>query len=90
MKSLSLFVILVSFPLAAFAQGPQKSPLDPTHWGVVYDIPETKRVTVKSGVSYFKDAASDLQIDIYSPAAAKSSGKLPTIPCAAMSRGQLL
>ena len=79
MKLVVLLVILASSTLAAFAQGPQKSPLDPTHWGVVYDVPETKRVTVKNGVTYFKDAASDLQIDIYSPSGAKSSDKLPAV-----------
>lgn len=79
MKLVVLLVILASSTLAAFAQGPQKSPLDPTHWGVVYDLPETKRVTVKSGVTYFKDARSDLQIDIYSPAGAKSTDKLPAV-----------
>ena len=77
MKWFIVFIVIVSSALGALAQN--KSPLDPTHWGVVYDIPETKRVTVKNGVTYFKDATADLQIDIYSPAGAKSSDKLPAV-----------
>ena len=56
-----------------------RSPLDPTKWGVVYDIPETKRVTVKQAVTYFKDPSAELQIDIYSPANRKADKKLPAV-----------
>ncbi|HKP70591.1 MAG TPA: hypothetical protein VJV05_14990 [Pyrinomonadaceae bacterium] len=79
MRVIFLFTIIFACVVASFAQASQKSPLDPTRWGVVYDIPETKSVTVKNGVTYFKDTTSDLQIDIYSPAGAKSSDKLPAV-----------
>ena len=79
MRSIVFAAILFTCPIVVFAQSTPKSPLDATIWGVVYDIPETKRVTVKSGVTYFKDAKSDLQIDIYLPAGAKSTDKLPAV-----------
>ncbi len=80
MKYLILFVALI-LTVQTFAQNtrPPRSPLDPTNWGVVYDVPETKGVTVKNGVTYFKDASSDLQIDIYSPPKSKTSDKLPAV-----------
>ena len=79
MRFFTLIAITVFLVVSSHGQTAQKSPLDPTNWGVVYDIPETKRVTVKNGVTYFKDATSDLQIDIYSPAGAKSNAKLPAV-----------
>lgn len=71
---LVLPVILLT-AVVGFAQTSAKSPLDPTYWGVVYDVPETKSVTVKQGITYFKDATADLQVDIYSPPAMKSNEK---------------
>src|SRR5687767_2148982 len=82
MKYFFLFLVLAGSAINIDAQNATtqaRSPLDPTYWGVVYDVPETQRVTVKSGVTYFKDAASDLQIDIYSPPGAKASDKLPAV-----------
>ena len=79
MKLLIIFTVVTSFVAGCFGQGSTKSPLDPTNWGVVYDIPETKNVSVKQGVTYFKDASADLQIDIYSPPGAKASAKLPAV-----------
>jgi tetratricopeptide (TPR) repeat protein len=80
MSKLLILPFLVVLSIPTFAQAPRdRSPLDPTVWGVVYDVPETKRVTVRSGVTYFKDATSDLQIDIYSPPGAKSNQKRPAV-----------
>ena len=79
MKYAIIFSILI-LSIQTFGQTTTpRSPLDPTYWGVVYDIPETKRVAVKQGVTYFKDSTSDLQIDIYSPPGAKTSDKLPAV-----------
>ena len=75
-------VILISLAVAGSAQDsrtPQRSPLDATGWGVIYDIPETKQVSVKPGVTYFKDSRSELQIDIYSPPGAKATDKIPAV-----------
>ncbi len=46
---------------------------------MVYDIPETKQVKVKSGVTYFKDPRSELQIDIYLPPGSKATDKNPAV-----------
>ena len=53
----------------------QRSPLDATNWGVVYDIPETKRVKVRNDVPYL----GSLGIDIYLPADLKEGEKRPTV-----------
>lgn len=79
MKYFFLFAVLIGGTLNTDAQSQARSPLDPTNWGVVYDIPETKRVGVKHGITYFKDASSDLQIDIYLPAGVKTTDKLPAV-----------
>ena len=79
MRFVTISAITAIFVLGLHGQTAQKSQLDPTYWGVVYDVPETKRVNVKSGVTYFKDASADLQIDIYSPAGAKTTDKLPAV-----------
>src|SRR5687768_16372645 len=82
MKHFFLLLLLTGTAINLDAQAvasQARSPLDPTNWGVVYDIPETKNVSVKEGVTYFKDAGADLQIDIYSPPGAKNTGKLPAV-----------
>ena len=43
MKTIAFFVLICIFSLNLFAQNNQpRSPLDPTNWGVVYDVPTTK------------------------------------------------
>lgn len=68
------------FLLAAInvlAQDPPspRSPLDPANWGVVYDLPGTRSVKLRSEVKY----SGDLAIDIYSPANAKDGTNLPAV-----------
>ncbi len=75
MKKFTLFGLIFIFSLNLAAQNVERSPLDPTRWGVVYDIPATKNVRVKPDVPY----AGNLKIDIYSPPDAKTSDKLPAI-----------
>ncbi len=53
----------------------QPSPLDATNWGVVYDVPATKQVKVRTDVPYLKDARGTLTVDIYSPADLKAGEK---------------
>ena len=79
MKYSILFAVLI---LAIHTPGQNQaphSPLEPTKWGVVYDVPATKSVKVTEGVTYFKDAASDLRMDIYSPPRAKTNERLPAV-----------
>lgn len=63
---------------SAIAQNPappQRSPLDATNWGVVYDVPATKEVKVRHNVPYL-DA---LAVDIYSPPDLKAGEKRPAV-----------
>jgi tetratricopeptide (TPR) repeat protein len=57
----------------------QRSPLDPTNWGVVYDVPATKNVKLKADVPYFKDERGTLSIDVYAPPDMKAGEKLPAV-----------
>lgn len=76
MKKIALFILILIFSLNLFAQNnQQKSPLDATNWGVVYDIPATKNVKVKTDVPY----SGDLKIDIYLPPNAKPNDKFPAV-----------
>ncbi|MBC7901094.1 MAG: hypothetical protein H7070_13705, partial [Saprospiraceae bacterium] len=46
---------MISFTSVIAAQAPfqaQRSPQDPTRWGVVYDVAATKNVSVKTDVPY--------------------------------------
>lgn len=76
MKKTALFVLIFTFSLCVFAQNNQpQSPLDGRLYGVVYDVPATKDVTVKENVPYL----GDLKIDIYSPPGAKTGEKRPAV-----------
>lgn len=68
-------------PLASarlFAQD-QRSPLAPTNWGVVYDIPATKQVKLKADVPYLREAQGTLTLDLYLPPKLKAGEKRPAV-----------
>jgi Flp pilus assembly protein TadD/dienelactone hydrolase len=75
MKKSAIFIFAFLFSLPIFAQNNQPSPLDGRLYGVVYDVPATKDVTVKENVPYL----NDLKIDIYSPPGAKAGDKFPAV-----------
>ena len=75
MKNFALFVLIFIFSIDLFAQTNERSPLDATNWGVVYDIPATKNVRVKTDVPY----SGNLTLDIYSPPNAKPNDKFPAV-----------
>ena len=76
MKKIALFILIFTFALNLFAQNTaQTSPLDGRNYGVVYDIPATRDVTLKADVPY----SANLKIDIYSPPNAKAGEKLPAV-----------
>ncbi len=77
MKGIILFVLIFTFSLSAFAQNnpQQTSPLDGRLYGVVYDIPATKGVKVKTDVPY----SGNLTIDVYSPPNAKPNDTFPAV-----------
>jgi Tfp pilus assembly protein PilF len=57
------------------AQPRQRSPLDITGWGVVYDVPATKHVKVRKEVPYL----GALAVDIYSPPDLKAGEVRPAV-----------
>lgn len=80
MQKITLFVFVFIFSLSLYAQNnPPQSPLSPTVWGVVYDVPATKDVKLKADVPYLKDAKGTLAIDIYTPPNMKAGEKLPAV-----------
>jgi pentatricopeptide repeat protein len=80
MKYLTLLIFAILFAVPAAAQNTgTRSPLDPTVWGVIYDTPAAKAVTVKNDVTYLKDDRSELKLDIYSPPEAKSGDRRPAV-----------
>src|SRR5215216_5139226 len=56
-----------------------KSPLNPTTWGVVYDIPETDKVTLLPDVTYLRDDKGTQTLDIYLPPGHKASDRRPAV-----------
>jgi hypothetical protein len=77
-----VFILIFAFSignLLAQNNPPPRSPLDPTNWGVVYDVPATKNVRLKADVPYFKDARGTLTIDVYTPPDWKAGERLPAV-----------
>lgn len=78
----SVLSFAAAFSCAAFAPlGAQQasSELSPTHWGVVYDVPATKRVTLRPDIPYLRRAAGDLTFDLYAPPGMKRGEPLPAV-----------
>lgn len=76
MNKLIFFAIIFTFSFNLFAQNLEiQSPLDGRNYGVVYDIPATKNVTVKTDIPY----SGSLTIDVYSPPNAKPNDKFPAV-----------
>jgi Tfp pilus assembly protein PilF len=76
--SVALAVALVAAGRAP-AQERDRSPLDPTHWGVVYDHPAAAAVRVTAGVPYLADDRGTLTIDIYAPSDAPPASGRPAV-----------
>ena len=49
-----------------------KSPLDATSWGVVYDVPATRQVTLRADVLFAKVGERTLKLDLYLPPGLKA------------------
>jgi tetratricopeptide (TPR) repeat protein len=78
--TLLILVFLHVLPTTAAAQtNSPRSPLDSDAWGVVLDIPATRRVAVKPDVTYFTSPAGAQAIDIYSPTGVKKDARLPAV-----------
>ncbi len=76
MRTAEILIVLIGVGVGSvLAQTQERSGLDGTRFGVVYDVPATRSVKVTQNVRY----SGDLAIDIYSPSAAKASEKRPAV-----------
>ena len=69
MNALRAALALIAFaPLSPLAgQQAGQDSLNPTAWGVVYDVPATRRVVLRGDVPYMRGARGDLTLDVYLP-----------------------
>lgn len=74
-----LVVLLAISTIAQSTAPPPRSPLDVTTWGVVYDIPATKQVKVRTDVPYLSDARGTLTMDVYAPPDLKAGETRPAV-----------
>src|SRR5512147_22843 len=63
----ALFLLLAGAPLSALAGQSARSPLSPTVWGVVYDIPATRQVKSKPNVPFATLGGRSLKADFFLP-----------------------
>lgn len=76
MKKIILCGLIFMFSLNLLAQNnAPPSPLDGRNYGVVYEVPATKDVKVKTDVPY----SGNLTIDVYSPPNARPNDKFPAV-----------
>lgn len=79
-KPAFLFLIFILSAANLLAQNNQpQSPINPTSWGVVYDVPATKNVKVKKDVGYLKSGNRNLTIDVYTPPDFKTGERRPAV-----------
>lgn len=74
----SALLFAAAAPQVAHAAAPS-SALDPSRFGIVYDIPETKLVRLVPNVAYWQDASDTLALDIYQPPAFKRGQVYPVV-----------
>ncbi|MBD2699071.1 tetratricopeptide repeat protein [Spirosoma sp. BT702] len=76
--TLAIASLLMS--LSTMAQNPNtSSPLDGRNLGIVLTHPDTKKVTVKTNVTYLSDTKGTLKLDLYIPSQLKAGEKRPVI-----------
>ena len=74
-RRLILGVLLLFLLATNVVAQQQRSPLDATSWGVVYDVSATKQVKVRNNVPYL----DSLAVDIYSPPELKAGETRPAV-----------
>ena len=68
--------LLMATPLVA--QQPQ-SDLAPTRWGVVYDVPATREVTVRQDIPFLESGGHSLTLDLYLPPGLRAGERRPAV-----------
>ncbi len=79
MNKATLFLLFFVFTLNLFAQNTERSPLDGTRYGLVYEVSAMKDVKQKANVPYLTDAKGTEVIDIFTPQRAKANDKFPAV-----------
>jgi len=79
MKQAILAVLFLTTATGHFAQTGDRSQLDGTRYGVVYDVAATREVRLKANVPYLRDAKGTLAIDIYMPPSRKGTENFPAV-----------
>ena len=82
-RATRLLLPTAAFAISSLAQ--ERSPLDATYWGVVYDVPATRDVKVRADVPY----SGALTADIYLPPGLKAGEKRPAASADRSGRGGL-
>lgn len=77
-SALALGVLALPFGSALAAQS-RPSPLTPTAWGVVYDIPATRLVTARKDIEYAVIGDHHLKLDLFLPPNAKPGQARPAV-----------
>lgn len=81
--TIAFFIGLVCVTNSAIAQTApqtrQRSQLDGTVWGVVYDVPATRNVKVNRDVPFLSDSRGTLKMDVYAPPKMKTGEKRPAV-----------
>jgi dienelactone hydrolase len=77
MRTRSIALLLALSPASLVAQS--RSPLDPTVYGVVYDVPATRGVELHAGVQYGTSGGRRLVADIYRPQGLRAGERRPAV-----------
>lgn len=75
----ALLLLLTGAPLATLAGQSARSPLSPTVWGVVYDIPATRQVKSKPNVPFATLGGRSLKADFFLPPDLKPGERRPVV-----------
>ncbi len=77
MRLFAVAAALLLAPVALPAQS--RSPLDPTVYGVVYDVPATRRVELHAGVQFGTSSGRRLLADVYRPQDLQRGERRPAV-----------
>lgn len=79
MRRSTTILALLAGATATSLAGQQRDPLNPTTWGVVYDIPATRQVTVRADVPYATSSGRTLKADLFLPPGLKPGERRPAV-----------
>lgn len=77
MRTRSIALLLAVAPVSLAGQA--RSPLDPTVYGVVYDVPATQGVDLHAAVQYGTSSGRRLVADIYRPQGLRAGERRPAV-----------